>query len=172
MDEEEKEGPATTPDGRYLSNNRTVKYCIFVYICKMLIREAKICLGTYIATVLLLTLSQTLFTVPESWKMSVLIGPVLYYVLLNMILKLFLKREEFEVSPSIPILDMRLIIQPILPDCCSICLSSAGIYFRRLSCLDRGMARQVLWHLHNAPESVPLLRVHGHCRVQPQDPVH
>lgn len=71
----------------------------------MLIREAKICLVTGIATVLLLTLSvpQTLFgTVPESWKMSVLIGPVLYYVLLNMILKLFLKREEFEVGPSMP----------------------------------------------------------------------
>lgn len=66
-----------------------------------LIREAKVCLATGLATVLLLTLSvpQTLFAyVPESWRISVLIGPVLYYVLLNMILKLVLKREDFEVG--------------------------------------------------------------------------
>lgn len=71
----------------------------------MLVREAKVCLATGISTVLLLALSvpQTLFgSVPESWRINVLIGPVLYYVLLNMIMKLALKREDFEVIPELP----------------------------------------------------------------------
>lgn len=68
---------------------------------KMLVREAKVCLITGLSTLFLLILSvpHTLFgTVPDSWRISVFIGPVLYYVLLNMILKLLLKRDDFEVS--------------------------------------------------------------------------
>lgn len=67
----------------------------------MLVREAKVCLITGLSTLFLLILSvpHTLFgTVPDSWRISVFIGPVLYYVLLNMILKLLLKRDDFEVS--------------------------------------------------------------------------
>lgn len=63
-------------------------------------REAKVCLAAGLGTVALLTLSvpQTLFgRVPQSWS-SGLIGPVLYYVLLNMIFKLTLRKKDFEVS--------------------------------------------------------------------------
>lgn len=67
-----------------------------------MIREANVAAATALITVSLvvLTLSvpQTLLgQVPDSWNLSVLVGPALYYVLLNMVLKLFLGRQDFEV---------------------------------------------------------------------------
>lgn len=66
-----------------------------------MIREGNVAAATGLGTIVLLTLSvpQTLFGgVPDSWHLSSLIGPLLYFVLINMILRFLLRRQDFEVG--------------------------------------------------------------------------